>query len=101
MGWRWTIPLCVRAGFATIMMLTMFEPKRQGAKEIKAASGGEERCGEGRGSQAYAYGDSRVSTDPHTAFLLLAASIRFMGGYAIAGYLLPFTNQWSSLTVVQ
>ena len=103
MGWRWTMFLCaaIGAGFATIMMLTMFEPKRQGAKEIKAASG-EEKSDAEKAEEAKPTFMATLAflfTDPHTAFLLLAASIRFMGGYAIAGYLPTFyESKWSSLT---
>ena len=106
-GWRMMVFICaaVGAGVATVMMLTMFEPLRQGTKETKDAAG-EEKDGAAKAAAAADVNKPSIweaivylFTDVHTALLLLGASVRYMGGYAIAGYLPTFyESKWLGKT---
>ena len=128
-GWRWTMYMCAIIGgsVAVIMFLSVSEPTRKGkalptvpqppSSSDKAAQqqgnegqGYQQQGGSGAGSakQLIIADDqtptiwqtiSFLFTDGHTATLLAAASVRFMGGYAIAGYLPTFyTLKFSQYT---
>lgn len=104
LGWRLTMYLCALCGGAVsvIMYLTATEPKRQSAlaAAAKDSSAPKAAAGEDEGSASAAGAAepelSAVQTvgwllsDKHTGLLLAAASVRFMGGYAISGYLPTF-----------
>jgi len=82
-GWRSTCFVCSIFGGATAVILfaTMKEPTRMNAPVKKASGEEEEEKLSTADSFKIIFGTRKV------AILIGAASIRFMGGYAIAGYL--------------
>ena len=81
LGWRNMMYICALCGLALsgILWTTTSEPKRISAGPKKAA--GEEKSTPIQDSLKVIFSTSK------TNILLLSAGIRFMGGYAIAGYL--------------
>lgn len=81
-GWRETMYLCaiIGAGVATILFVTVGEPARQKtvSKEVKKT---DEPSISAMESMKLIFGSPKVCV------LLAAASVRYMGGYAISGYL--------------
>lgn len=82
-GWRNTCYLTavIGAGLATALFVTYREPTRQ-MKEAKRAAG-EEKTPDMSAGEAM----KLILTTPKVVVLLTAASVRYMGGYAISGYL--------------
>eukprot|EP00617_Octactis_speculum_P003084 CAMPEP_0185776024 /NCGR_PEP_ID=MMETSP1174-20130828/84137_1 /TAXON_ID=35687 /ORGANISM="Dictyocha speculum, Strain CCMP1381" /LENGTH=465 /DNA_ID=CAMNT_0028463793 /DNA_START=19 /DNA_END=1416 /DNA_ORIENTATION=- len=84
LGWRETMYMCavVGAGVSTILFATVREPARQRAAEsVKPVEESEEKSISTMDSLKLIFGSKKV------CLLLCAASVRYMGGYAIAGYL--------------
>mmetsp|Transcript_41707 Transcript_41707/g.53799 ORF Transcript_41707/g.53799 Transcript_41707/m.53799 type:complete len:479 (-) Transcript_41707:499-1935(-) len=88
-GWRFMMFLCAIIGgaIAILMLMTCSEPVRQGLakKETEEKLAKEPEAGPSVWTTL-----AFLCTDPHTVLLLAAASVRFCGGYAIAGYLPTF-----------
>lgn len=86
------------------MLITMFEPVRQETKSTIVSSSEEEESTKSslvKDDQKTTIWEivSFLFTDAHTALLLLGASVRYMGGYAIAGYLPTFyESKWPAKT---
>uniref|UniRef100_A0A7S2WU90 Major facilitator superfamily (MFS) profile domain-containing protein n=1 Tax=Rhizochromulina marina TaxID=1034831 RepID=A0A7S2WU90_9STRA len=102
MGWRYTCYLTAAVGglLCTLLLCTMSEPPRQNLDEMdkieeedEAVQGSQEATEVEEQAEKPSQQQSTLSvikwllTDPHTLVLFIAASVRFMGGYAIAGYL--------------
>lgn len=85
LGWRETCYLCavIGAGVSTILFVTVKEPARQKAAtdKVKKLDASEEKKITTMESLKLIFGSPKV------CLLLTAASVRYMGGYAIAGYL--------------
>jgi MFS family permease len=91
-GWRAMFFLCAIIGgcIAILMFMTCTEPTRHGAKKAELDKLGKSEDEVKEAAPSVYATLCFLMTDPHTVLLLAAASIRFCGGYAIAGYLPTF-----------
>ena len=105
-GWRWAFYLCAIIGgaMATILFFTVAEPTRKEARIVSPAAAAAVAT-DSDAPPSLTQTLRFFFTDAHTATLLAAASVRFIGGYAIGGYLpvfysLKFSSHSSEYSII-